>query len=288
MSRLANSWALAKQSWAVLKTDKELAAIPVVSFVFTVVVVAAMGGMMWFSVREVTDLRTGDTSLQPTPVTYVVGAVGYLLITFIVTFFAAVLVSGAHQRLTGGNPTLGSAFSQASGRIGKIFAWSMLTGTVGLILQALKERFGFLGDIVVNLVGAAWDIVTWLAVPVVIVEGTGPIESLKRSAHLFKQTWGENLAAQAGFGILGFVAVLPAILVAVVLGAALPTSMGVIIGVAIAVVWIAVVSVILSALNGIFRTALYLYATGTPTEGFFDQQVLAGAFGPKARSRWSR
>lgn len=285
MSRLSNSWALAKQSWAVLKADKELALIPVFSFVVTIAAIAAVGGGIWFSLHEVTDLRTGDTSFEPTPLTYVVGAVGYLLITFIVTFFAAVLVSGAHQRLTGGDPTLGSAFGQATSRIGQIFGWAMLTGTVGLVLQALRERLGFLGDIVVNLVGAAWDIVTWLAVPVVVVEGTGPVTSLKRAAGLFKQTWGENLAAQAGFGILGFLLVLPAILIAVVLGAALPSAVGVATGIAIAAVWIAIVSVVLSALNGIFRSALYLYATGQTTEGYFSPEVMAGAFGPKRGRR---
>jgi hypothetical protein len=285
VGRIKNSWALAKQSWAVLRTDKELAVIPVVSFFVTLLAIAAVGGGIWVSLKEVTTLPSNSTSLEPTPITYVVGAIGYLLITFIVTFFAAALVSGAHQRLTGGNPTLGSAFAQATSRIGQIFGWAMLTGTVGLILQALRERLGFLGDIVVGAVGAAWDIVTWLAVPVVVVEGTGPVTSLKRAAHLFKQTWGENLVAQAGFGILGFLLVLPAVLVAVLLGAAIPDGMGIIIGVALAAIWIAVVSVVMSALNGIFRTALYLYATGQQTEGFFTQQQMEAAFGPKRGRR---
>lgn len=189
---------LAKSSWGVLKSDKELAVIPVVSFITTGVVVALFGGTGYFTLNTVVDSQTGVEELQPTPVTWVVGVIGYLAITFVVTFFGAVLVSGAYQRLTGGDPSLGSAFSQATSRIGAIFLWSMLTGTVGLILQAIKDKAGPLGAIVVSLVGMAWEIVTWLAVPVVIVEGTGPISSLKRSAGLFKKTWGENLIAQGG------------------------------------------------------------------------------------------
>lgn len=276
MRRLSNSIALAKSSWAVLKTDKELALIPVISFFATLAVMALAGGGVYFSLTEKITQPGNTTSMQATPLTYVVGAIGYLAITFVVTYFAAVLVSGAYQRLSGGNPTLGSAFSQASSRLGQIFAWSMLTGTVGLILQAIRSRAGFLGQIIVNLVGMAWEIVTWLAVPVVVVEGTGPINSLKKSAGLFKKTWGENLIAQAGFGLLGLVLMLPAIVIAMLVGVAIPVA-----GLAIAAVWVAIVSVVLSALNGIFRTALYMYAATEQTPAFFTEQELAGAFAPK-------
>jgi hypothetical protein len=279
MRRISNSWALAKSSWAVLRTDKELAVIPVIAFLTTLAVIALFGGGVYFTLTEKVSQPGNTTSMQPTPVSYVVGAVGYLAVTFVVTYFGAVIVSGAHQRLTGGNPTLGSAFAQASSRLGQIFAWSMLTGTVGLILQAIRSRAGFLGTIVVNLVGMAWEIVTWLAVPVVVVEGTGPIDSLKRSAGLFKQTWGENLIAQGGFGILGMLLMVPAIVIAMLVGVAIPVA-----GLLLAAVWVAVVAVILSALNGIYRTALYMFAAGEQAPMGFDQQLLAGAFAPKKRT----
>jgi len=279
MRRISNSIALAKSSWAVLTTDKELALIPVLSFLATLAVMALSGGGIYFTLTERVSQPGNSTSLEATPLTYVVGVVGYLAITFVVTYFAAVLISGAHQRLTGGNPTLGSAFSQASSRLGPILAWSLLTGTVGLILQAIRSRAGFLGQIVVNLVGMAWEIVTWLAVPVVVVEGTGAIDSLKRSAGLFKKTWGENLIAQAGFGLLGILLMLPAIVLMMAVGVAIPVA-----GLAIAALWVAVVSVVLSALNGIYRTALYMYAAGEPTTDYFTQEQLHAAFTPK-RSR---
>jgi hypothetical protein len=279
MQRISNSIALAKSSWAVLKADKELALIPVLSFLATLAVMALAGGGVYFSLTEKVTQPGNTTSMEATPLTYVVGALGYLAITFVVTYFAAVLVSGAHQRLTGGNPTLGTAFTQASSRLGPILAWSLLTGTVGLILQAIRSRAGFLGQIVVNLVGMAWEIVTWLAVPVVVVEGTGAIDSLKRSASLFKKTWGENLVAQGGFGILGLVLMVPAVIIMLLVVRTIPIA-----GLAIAGLWVAVVSVVLSALNGIYRTALYMYAAGEPTAGYFSHEQLDAAFKPKKRS----
>lgn len=284
MGRLSNSWSLATSSWKVLSDDKELAVIPVASFFATAATMVLVGGGVWLTVDRTlqTGTVTGSTAeytYQATPLTFVVGAVGYLLITFVVTFFAAALVAGAHERLCGGNPTLGSAFGRALARIGPIFLWSLLTGTVGLILQSLRERAGFLADLVLRGIGMAWEVVTWLAVPVVVVEGTGPISSLKRAAGLFKKTWGENIIAQAGFGLLGFVIVLPGLIIATLIGLIVPVA-----GIAVGALFVAVVSVILSALNGIFRTALYMYASGEATPDGFTQAEMATAFAPKRRT----
>jgi len=273
MRRFSNSWAMVKASWRVLQSDKELMAIPVMSFFATVAVALLCGGGLFLSLAHNTVVTAGQSEYSPTPLTYVVGVVGYLLITFVVTFFAAALVAGARERLLGGNPTLGSAFAVATSRLGAIFLWSLLTGTVGLILNAIQQRSGLLGQIVVRAVGMAWQIVTWLAVPVIVVEGTGPITSLKRSAHLFRQTWGENLIGQVGFGLVGFLFMAPGLLVAGILTALVP-----LLGIAIGVIWIAVVSVVLSTLSGIFRTALYHFAAGEPVPPEFGQAELAAAF----------
>jgi hypothetical protein len=286
MGRFNTSLALAKASWAVLKQDKQLAVIPVVSFFATIITAAAFGGVGYLTLtnkpatastgRLFTDSSAGTTTLAPTPVTYVVGVVGYLAITFVVTFFAAALVSGAYERLTGGDPTLGSSFSRASKRLPQIFLWSMLAGTIGLLMSMLEERLGVIGSILVRGLDLAWRVVTWLAVPVIVAEGTGPIDSLKRSAKLFKQTWGENLIGQAGLGVVGLVVALPGVIVGIAIATLVPVA-----GIAIVVAWIIITSTIMAALNGIFRTALYLFAAGQPV-AWFDQETMANAFRPKS------
>lgn len=285
MGRFQRSVELAKQSWAVLKTDKELMVIPVVGFLVTVVVGVLVGAGVFLTLHESTQLTTNSlggtyeaTTLEPSPVTFVVGAVGLYLLTFVSIFFSAVLVAGAYERLTGGNPSLGSAFSRAASRLPQIMGWTVLAGTVNLILSQIENR-GIIGAVVGNLFEAAWRVATWLAVPVIIVEGPGPWTSLKRAATLFKQTWGENLIAQAGFGLIGFLAFLPGILLAVGLGALVPVA-----GVLLGVIWLCVVATVLSALTGIFKTALYLYATGHQNP-WFDQQLMAASFGPKTGLR---
>jgi len=264
---------MAVASWRVLQSDKELMAIPVMSFFATAATTILSGGAIYFSLDHRAAVPAGQSAYAATPLTYAVGAVAYLLITFVVTFFAAALVAGARERLLGGNPTLGSAFAVAYSRLGPIFLWSLLTGTVGLVLNAIQNRAGIFGQLIVRAVGMAWQIVTWLAVPVIVVEGTGPITSLKRSAGLFKQTWGENLIGQVGFGIIGLLFMLPGLVIAGLLLVHFP-----LVGIFVGVAWVAIVSVVTSTLSGIFRTALYHFASGQPVPAEFDHAQLAGAF----------
>jgi hypothetical protein len=287
MSRFGTSIELARSSWSVLKAEKELLAIPVASFVVTSLVVAAFGGAMWLTVSETTvvgstrstgagrDLTVGATELAPTPLTYGVGILAYIVVTFVVTYFAAALVAGAWQKLNGENPTLGTSFGAATKRIGPIAGWALLSGTVGLLIQAVEERLGVVGQILGSALGMAWRVVTWLAVPVIVVEGIGPWPSLKRSASLFKQTWGENLIAAGGFGLLGFLVILVGMVISGALFVVVPIA-----GIVLFVLWIAVTSTVLAALNGIYRTALYAFAAGHQIQ-WFDQAQLQAAFKPK-------
>lgn len=274
MGRFGRSVEMFKASWGVLRADKELAVIPVVSFVCSAAAVALAGGAAWFTV-DVTTTTAGQDNLNPTPLTYVVGFVGYVLVTFVVTYFAGAIVSAALERFRGGDPTLGSALGGASARLVPLFWWSVLAGTLGFVLQALEERAGPLASLVLRGIGLAWRVVTWLAVPVIIDQGLGPFDSLKTSAGLFKQTWGENLIVQGGLGLVNLVVMLPGIVLFTVLSVAVP-----LLGIPLLVVWIVAVAIVFATLNGILRTAVYLYASGQQAPGFAPE-LLAGAFGPK-------
>jgi hypothetical protein len=275
MSRFANSWTLAKESMAVLRQDKELAAIPVASAAACAAIALAFGGAAYFSLDQVANPGPDQDAFQATPLTYAVGVVGLFFVGIAAQYFAAVLVAGANERLEGGNPSLGSAMAKANTRFPAVVGWAAMNVTVGLLLSAVRDRAGFLGDIAASLFGAAWNVITWLAVPVIVVEGTGPVAGVKRSAHLLKQTWGENL-----IGVVGLLALLPGLVLFGLVSVVVP-----IVGIPLLVVYVAVVSAVLAALGGIFRTALYRYAVGLPNGGVFPEQVLAGAFRQKGQGR---
>lgn len=263
MGRIRNTIDLAKASWAVLKQDRELLVIPLLSFVASLVVLAAL------LVPAIALIDTSGTGEEGSgdPALFVIGIVAALALSVISVFFNGALVAGAHERLAGGDPTVSSAMRRAMARIGGLLPWALLTGTVGLVLQALRERAGALGRIIVGFIGTAWDVATFLTVPAIVIDEHGAIDGLKRSGALLKQTWGENIAARVGFGLLGFVAIIPAVIVVAVFASL--GNVAAVIGIVIAVLYIALVVVTLTALNAIFQTALYLYATtGSVPTGF--------------------
>ncbi len=268
MDRIRNSWTLAKSSWGVLQKDKELALLPLMSFFIGVAAAA---------IFFVPALLTADDDGGLGGLGYLLMAMGALVFTFISVFFQGALVHGANERLTGGDPTVSSAISGAMGRVHRLAPWAFVVVTINLIIRALRDRLP-LGNFIGALAEGAWEVLTFLVMPIMIIEDIGPIDAVKKSSAYFKRTWGENLAARVGFGLLGIAAMLPAI---VLIG--IGFSVGGIVTVlfvAIAVVWIAVVAASMAALNAIFQTALYWFAVqGTVAEGFGGE--LESAFGQR-------
>jgi hypothetical protein len=273
MGRIANTWELAKVSWGVLRHDRELLLIPVLSFVSALVVLAAL------LVPTIALLDTGSGEETANPALVVIGVVAALALSIISVFFNGALVAGAYERMSGGDPTVSSAMRRATARLGGLLPWALLTGTVGLVLQAVRERAGFLGDFIVRLAGAAWDVVTFLVVPAIVIDDHSAVDGLKRSGALLKQTWGENLAARVGFGILGLLAVIPAVII-VALAAAIGGP-ALVVGIVVAVLYVGLVIVVMTALNAVFQTALYVYATSGAVPSGFENSNLRNSFSHK-------
>lgn len=283
MGKFANSKALAGASFEVLKSEKQLAAIPLVSAITCGVIAIAVGGGVVLTADFIANPAPGQDDFSLTPVSWAIGIVGLFVIGLVAQMFAATLIASANERLNGGSFTIGQAFSKATTRTPSILGWSAINSTVGLILQAIRDKAGFLGDIAAGLLGAAWNVLTWLVLPIIIVEGIGPIAAIKKSASLLKSTWGENLFAQAGIGIIGFLLMLPGILLFGALSFVLPF-----VGIPLLILWIVVVSCLMSALGAIYRTALYRFAVGLPNGDAFSQDELANAFKPKEKAGRSR
>jgi hypothetical protein len=198
---------------------------------------------------------------------------------FVIVFFNAALVSCALARFNGLEPTIGDGLRAAAGRLPQIFAWALVSATVGVILKVIEDRSEKVGQIVVGLLGAAWGIMTYFVVPTLVVERLGPVDAVKRSVSLMKKSWGESLVANFGAGLLIFlmflVALVPLIIGAVIGGVALA------IGGIVTLLLIILVSLISSAVNTIIVAALYEYASYEKTPDGFDVDLLHGAFATK-------
>jgi len=202
----------------------------------------------------------------------------------VIFFFNAGLVGAALIRLDGGNPTFSDGFRIASSRMGTIAGYALIAATVGMVLRIIQERVGLVGRIVVGLIGMGWNLATYLVVPVLVTRDVGPVDAIKESASIFKETWGENVVGQIGLGAaFGFIFVLVFIASAfiIIVAAMAHSAFLIALAITLAIVAIAVTGLVQAALGGIYSAALYRYATtGNETEGF-DAGAMKLAFAPK-------
>jgi len=287
MGRFRASIEIVKASWEVLRKDKSLLWLPVLSFAATLLTIGLFAVAV-FAVTDVGVAAADGANRSMNAAGYVVSFLGYLALAIITVFFNAALISGAYERLSGGDPTMGSAIGGAARRFNVLLPWALVSATVSMILRSIQERSGLLGRIVVGLVGMAWALVTFLVLPIIVVEGLSVGDAIRRSKDLFKRTWGEQVVGNAGIGIIATLAIVAFAPIAFLGFASGATAAAIAGGVAWAL-WAAVVITVSTAMSGVFQAALYVYAsTGAPPAAYSEGAVYA-AFRPKRdrTSRWS-
>jgi hypothetical protein len=279
--KLSNSWELVKASAAVLKADSELLLFPVVSAILSVLV-----AVTFFVPAMLTGVfRPGladEVALSTTG--YAAIFLFYVVQYFVIFFCNTALVGAAMIRLRGGDPTVGDGFRIAASRAKDILGYAFIAATVGMVLRAISERSGLLGRLVVGLVGLAWNMATFLVVPVLVAEDVGPVEAIRQSASYLKRTWGEQIVGNIGMGIVFGLISVGTLLAGVVLivAAAATESAFLIIFVAVCLLMAFVaIALVSSALSGIYAAAVYRYAAEGETGGFFTPAMVKSAFRAK-------
>ncbi len=274
--KIGNSWALLKASFAVLRADKELVVFPILSTIAVLVVTASFALPMLFT-GFFDSLIEGETQIMG----YIVGFAFYVVQYFVIIFANSALVGAAMIRLRGGDPTVADGIRIAMEHIGTILAYALVSATVGMILRFISERGKTVGRIVSSIVGMAWNLATYLAVPVLVVEDVGPLEAVKRSAIYLKRTWGEQIVGNFSVGAIFGLITLLLILIGIPVFYFVITSGSIALIAFTAVLFVlafVVLGLINSTLNGIYVAAVYRYAVEGETGGFFDEEMVQGAF----------
>lgn len=279
--RFARSWALIKASASVLQKDKELLVFPAVSSIAALLVAGSfLAPLIWWSMGHPDAFKQDEMS----PAWAAYAFVFYLTQYFVIFFFNTALVGAASIRLEGGDPTVADGLRIAWSKVGVILGYAAIAATVGLILRAIEQRAGWIGKWIAGLLGAAWTIATFMAVPVLVHRDIGPIDAVKESALLLKQTWGENLIGQGGVGLifgLIYMALWFSLGALAVVSAGAQSVALVITIVVVGVVATLLLALIQAALQGIYAAALYRYATGHQNAEGFSGGLLENAFAAK-------
>jgi hypothetical protein len=204
----------------------------------------------------------------------------YVTNYFCVVFFNVALVGVANSRLGGGTWTLRDGLELAWARKWTILQWALVAGTVGMVLRMLEERLGWIGRIITKLIGVAWTLASFFVVPVLAFEDLTPFEAIKRSAKLFRDTWGEKVVGGFSMGLIFLFLALPGfglwLLAGVIFGV-----WGFVLGGALMILYFVLLGVVSSAVQGVFNVALYRYACFKQVPPGFSQEMFTSAWTPK-------
>ncbi|MBK8293471.1 MAG: hypothetical protein IPK93_01355 [Solirubrobacterales bacterium] len=268
MKRIKSGWQLTKKSWAILKDEPGLSKFPIVGGVIALLVaIVLIGPGLYF------------VDADPIALGVVLIAIGTYLSAFVIYYFAVGLAHNADRRMHGEEVEFRDGMALASSRMSAIAGWAFVATVVMTVIRAVQERFGAAGAIVGGLAGAAWGVLSFLAVPVIAMEGTGPIGTLKRCGNLVKNGWGEQVTGTIAIGgivfVLGF---LPGILLIVGgVFAFASTAAGGGALVAIGAVILIIAALIQQALSTIFGVALYRYVSTKEAVGGFTAEEMQSA-----------
>lgn len=270
--KLSNGWNISLNSFKVLRENRQLIVFPILSGIsmilltlsFIVAILAAAG---W---------DAGGISQHSTPASYAGVFLFYMLNYFIVIFFNTALIHCATLYFRGEKPTIKAGLAFSVSQLRSILTWSLFAATIGFILRLLQENLGSVGRVITGLIGIVWNIATFFAVPVMLYEQTGPIATVKRSAQIMKQKWGERIGAGFSFTIIYLLAMFLVCGILFGLGLIINPVVGCVLGVVGALTVIAV----LSASQTIFVSAMYHNVTGDPVK-HFEQQFIDNLFEAK-------
>jgi hypothetical protein len=263
------------ECWQLLKEEKSLLVFPLISGICCLVLLASFALPVFLTGAWHPPGHGSEPMRQAAY--YGTLFAFYVANYFVVVFFNAAIVACTAIRLTGGTPSIGDGLRAAASRLPVIAGWALVSATVGLVLRIIEDRSDKIGQIVAGLLGVAWTVVSFLVVPVLVIENKGPIAALQESTSLLKKTWGEQFVSNFSFGAIFFVLALPAIAL-VLLGFWLGGAPVGIACVILAAIYLILLSLIQSALQSIFQTALYLYARDGQVEGF-RTEMLQNAMG---------
>lgn len=274
MRRIKRGWALTKKSWGLLREHPSLIRFPLYGAVATTLLAIVTLGPGLYLFDQ--DQLAGAIPLI---------VIGVYVLSFVGFYFSVGLAACADMIFRGQEATVGDGLAVSRSRIAQISGWAAVSAAISLVMGLLENQGGTLGQVAARLVGMAWTLVTFLAVPVIAIEGTGPFETIKRSASLFRERWGQQITGNIAIGAAVFLlGVLPAavLIVAGIVVWSSASFLGALL-VVIGALVLAIALLVSRALNGIFGVALYRYALDGEVVGGFSQEELESAVKVKGR-----
>ncbi len=266
MGKIGTTLSLMGASWQILKKDRELLLFPVISGICCLSVMAIFIfqalGHGWFK------HLAAQAAPQRNNTAYWFMFIYYYCTYLVIIFFNSAIIACAVIRMDGGNPTLADGLQAAVNRFPQIAGWALIASTVGFLLGMVESGSRRGRGIITAVLGIAWSLFSYLAIPLIVVEKTNPLFALDRSFFLMTKTWGEQVVGNFSFGLIFTIFSLPVLPLTLIMGKywGTPFLLPVVAG---AIIYLIVLGIFQSALQTIFNAAMYVFARdGKVPEGF--------------------
>lgn len=274
MGKIALTMSLMKASWQILRKDKELLLLPVISGIccLSVMTIFTIQGLEHGWLKSLAN----NAAAQQKNAAYWFMFLFYYCNYLVIVFFNSAIIACAVIRMNGGNPTLGDGLQAAVNRFPHIAGWAFIAATVGFVLGMVESGSQRGRSLVAGLLGISWSVISYLAIPLIVVEKTNPLFALDFSLDMMRRTWGEQVIGNFSFGLIFSFFALPVLpfflLLHKTVGAAsyLP-------GLVLVFIYLIILSIFQSALQAIFNAVMYVFASDGKVPDEFSAAQLKGA-----------
>lgn len=273
--RVQHASQLIHQSMRVVKQQKKLLLLPLISSVVILL-------MLTLVITPITHYEKMQLMLhknQPHIIilAYVIGLLFIFVVHQIALQFSAALTHCINQYFKGNRTLLMGGIKAANAHFIQLYNWNSYAATIGILIHLFYPLLQNLPFYKRLLQGLRWTIATYLVIPVIMANKTGPVKSIKRSAELIGNTWGKNL--KTNFRFIPFLLFLRFLmLIPLIVGLLKGGHQNIIIGGILTVTLVIIVTTISSITQTILTCALHLYASEGIIAPGFDETALKSAF----------
>lgn len=173
---------------------------------------------------------------------------------------------------------------------GSLVSWSVISAAVSVLVGAIRGNGDnslvttILRSLLAGLVAAAWTVMTMLVLPVIMLEDTGAVAAIKRSASIVRKAFGTTVVGGARIGLRfalmftlpGMVIIIAGVVAGIVIGGATGIAIG-FVAVVVGLALILIGAVRALTCRTVFGVALYHWANNNEAVGPFTAEELAGS-----------
>ncbi len=274
--KIARSWRLTRASLQIVRNDRALFALALLSTVLGAAAMAIVFGLTGLFAHGAGGSRDGRGALAALILAYP--------LTFLSVFFNTAIVAAASAALDGRRLSVGEALAVPASRLGQVALWALIATLMGVVLEQILQRLPFGGSIAARLVGLAWSLASIFAIPALVLEDRPATQCLQRSAQLVKQRWGEGIAGNVIVTAWMAIVMIPLTIVFVIaLAVSFEHTAALVVVIAVGALTLLGVTALAAVVRQTFAVALYRYATTDNAPGGFDERDLRAPFARRRR-----